>query len=173
MAIPFQDWQMNITLPDVSYNDFYPLGIEPVEPNITALLDPQNLKWKSLITPGIDIPTPWEKAGYDSADYAYQKIRRELNNKIADLKRNGGDKKEIEALEEKSERVSRENAIKTDEYLKKSKYWGKVGAFEGAGYSSKGLYRPMLDCIMFSKGKKPFCKVCEYAIIKVIEHYTK
>lgn len=158
---------------DVSYNDFYPLGIEPVEPNITALLDPQNLKWKSLITPGIDIPTPWEKAGYDSADYAYQKIRRELNNKIADLKRNGGDKKEIEALEEKSERVSRENAIKTDEYLKKSKYWGKVGAFEGAGYSSKGLYRPMLDCIMFSKGKKPFCKVCEYAIIKVIEHYTK
>ena len=158
---------------DVSYNDFYPLGIEPVEPNITALLDPQNLKWKSLITPGIEIPTPWEKAGYDSADYAYQKVRRELNNKIAELKRNGGDEKEIAALEEKSERVSRERAIEADAYLRKSKYWGKVGAFEGAGYASKGLYRPMLDCIMFSKGKKPFCKVCEQAIIKVIEHYTK
>ena len=35
--------------------------------------------------------------------------------------------------------------------LSKSKYVDKEGAFEGAGYASKGLYRPMLDCIMFSK----------------------
>ncbi len=43
--------------------------------------------------------------------------------------------------------------------------------FEGAGYSSKGIYRPMLDCIMFSKGKKPFCKICERAIReKIIKH---
>ncbi len=31
---------------EVSYNDFYPKGIEPLEPNITALLDPANVKWK-------------------------------------------------------------------------------------------------------------------------------
>ena len=30
----------------VSYNDFYPKGIEPLEANITALLDPGNLKWR-------------------------------------------------------------------------------------------------------------------------------
>ena len=53
------------------------------------------------------------------------------------------------------------------------KNYGKVGAFEGAGYLPKGLYRPMIDCIMFSKGDKPFCKVCESAIEKVINHYTE
>jgi hypothetical protein len=57
--------------------------------------------------------------------------------------------------------------------VKSSKYWEKVGAFEGAGYSSKGLYRPMLDCIMFSKGRKPFCKICEDAIVAVIKHYSQ
>jgi hypothetical protein len=31
----------------------------------------------------------------------------------------------------------------------------------------------MLDCIMFSKGKKPFCKVCEEAIKKVINYYSE
>jgi len=56
-----------------------------------------------------------------------------------------------------------------DEYLSKSKFKNKVGAFEGAGYLAQGLYRPMLDCIMFSKGDKPYCKVCDRAIIRVIE----
>ena len=41
--------------------------------------------------------------------------------------------------------------------LKQNKDYGMVGAFEGAGYVSTGMYRPMLDCIMFSKGTKPFC----------------
>ena len=29
-------------------------------------------------------------------------------------------------------------------------YAGKIGAFEGGGYQSRGLYRPEADCIMFS-----------------------
>ena len=41
---------------------------------------------------------------------------------------------------------------------------GVVGAFEGAGSTSRGLYRPALDCIMFSRGDKPFCPVCLRAI---------
>jgi hypothetical protein len=49
----------------------------------------------------------------------------------------------------------------------------KVGAFEGAGYSSTGLYRPMINCIMFSIGDIPFCKVCENAINQVIDHYLE
>ncbi len=79
----------------------------------------------------------------------------------------------IRQVEEESENLSRQHALKMDEFLKKSKYWGKVGVFEGAGYASKGLYRPMIDCIMFSKGNKPFCKVCEHAIIQVIKYYSE
>lgn len=119
---------------EVAYNDFYPKGIEPTEPNITALLDPANLKWKHLLKPGTVIPTPWDKEKYDK------------------LKRNSPEKQA---------------------HLEQKKFKNLVGAFEGAGYASKGLYRPMADCIMFTKGGKPYCQVCEAHIIKVIEHYTK
>ena len=37
-------------------------------------------------------------------------------------------------------------------YLQASEFAGLVGAYEGAGYASTGLYRPMVDCIMFTKG---------------------
>lgn len=158
---------------DVAYNEFYPQGTEPVEPNITALLDPSNLKWKEDITPGIEIPTPWEKAGYDSMDLGYQKVRRELNLKIAAMKRSGAPEREVAKLQAEAETLSRQSADKTDQYLQHSKYWGKVGAFEGAGYASKGLYRSMLDCLMFSKGNKPFCRVCNEAVIRVIKHYSE
>ncbi len=46
---------------DVAYNDFYPKGIEPVEPNITALLNNDHIKWHELVTEDTEIPTPWEK----------------------------------------------------------------------------------------------------------------
>jgi len=158
---------------DVAYNEFYPKGVEPTEPNITALLNPKNLKWKALATPGIEIPTPWEKEDFDKMDNAYQKVRREINEKIAKMKREKAPQTEIAKVEEESERLSRENGERVDEYLQKSKYWGKVGSFEGAGYAAKGLYRPMVDCLMFTKGAKPFCKVCEQAILRVIEHYSE
>lgn len=156
----------------VAYNEFYPRGVEPTETNITALLDPKSLKWKDLLTPKIDIPTPWEKENFDRMDMAYQKIRREINEKIAKMKREGAARAEIEKIERESERLSRDHAKKVDGYFLKSRFRDKVGVFEGAGYSSKGLYRPMLDCLMFTKGKKPFCKVCEQAVVRVIKHYT-
>lgn len=156
-----------------AYNDFYPPGVEPTEPNITALLDPVNLKWQQLITPGIEIPTPWNKKAFDRIDSTYQIKRQELNKKIARLKREHAPESQIKAAQEEASAHSRKFAGILGNFLKKSKYAGKVGAFEGAGYSSKGLYRPMLDCIMFSKGKKPYCKVCEQAIIKIIEQYSK
>ena len=158
---------------DVAYNDFYPVGIEPTEPNLTALLDPSRLKWKDAATPGIAVPTPWEKAAFDAMDTAYQKIRREVNAKIADMKRSGAPAAEIARIEEDSERLSREQADKVDAYLKASRFWGTVGAFEGAGYAAQGLYRPALDCLMFTKGTKPLCKVCEQAVIRVIRHYSE
>ena len=158
---------------DVAYNDFYQKGIEPVEPNITALLNSPKVKWENLITPGIQIPTPWEKAEYDSVDLKWQSERRELNNKITVLKKNKAPLAQIRKAEEEYNLKDKEHAEWIDNFLSKSKYVGKVGAFEGAGYASKGMYRPMLDCIMFSKGVKPFCKVCEEAIIKVIKFYSE
>lgn len=156
----------------VAYNEFYPKGIEPTEPNITAMLNPENLKWKNLLSENIQIPTPWEKEEFDKMDLELQKIRNEINSKIAKMKREKAPKSEIEKLEEEAEKLSKEHAKKIDEFLSKSKYRGKVGAFEGAGYSSRGLFRPMLDCIMFSKGRKPYCKVCERAIRDVISAIT-
>ncbi|MCX8161231.1 MAG: IgA Peptidase M64 [Candidatus Saccharicenans sp.] len=157
----------------VAYNEFYPRGVEPVEPNITALLDPTNLKWRNLVTPGVAIPTPWEKEEFDRMDTAYQKVRMEVNERIARMKREGAPKEEIARLEEESERLSAEQARKVDDFLARSKFAGKVGAFEGAGYSSTGLYRPAVDCIMFTKGKKPFCPVCEEAVRRMIEFYCR
>ena len=155
----------------VAYNDFFPQGVEPIEPNVTALLDPSKLKWKSLVTPSTPIPTPWEKASFDERDIAYQKLREALNARIAAASRSNAPAKEIEALKEDAERLSREHSAKMDDDLGKSVNANKVGAFEGAGYTSKGLYRPSLDCIMFSKGTKPFCPVCRQAIGKVIDYY--
>ncbi len=155
----------------VAYNDFFPKGVEPIEPNVTALLDPTNLKWKALASPGIALPTPWEKSTYDDAEIAYQKRRETLNLKIGEASRSRAPASELEALKAEAERVSLEHSNKMDDLLIKSPFANKVGAFEGAGYTSKGLYRPALDCIMFSKGTKPFCPVCRQAIERVIAYY--
>jgi hypothetical protein len=156
-----------------AYNEFYPQGVEPVEANITALLDPANLKWKALATPGIEIPTPWEKAAFDAMDLAYQKKRQEINEKIARMKREGAPAAEVRKVVDLSEQMSKEAAQKVDEFLGASRFHGQVGAFQGAGYASEGLYRPMADCLMFSKGRKPYCAVCEAAVRRVLSRYTE
>lgn len=45
----------------------------------------------------------------------------------------------------------------------------KVGVYEGAGYQSKGVYRPMQDCRMKTNKSPDFCPVCQRAIARVIE----
>ncbi len=42
---------------DVAYNDFYPLDVEPLEPNITTLVDFDS-KWKDMVDKDTPIPTP-------------------------------------------------------------------------------------------------------------------
>ncbi len=44
----------------VAYDEFYPLNVEPWEPNITTRVDFDS-KWKELISPTIPIPTPSEE----------------------------------------------------------------------------------------------------------------
>lgn len=157
----------------VAYNEFYPEGQEPVEPNITRLLDRNNLKWKNAATPGIQLPTIWEKEKYDALDLAWQKERRAMNDKIAEMKRNKAAQKDIDAAQAEYNKKEKAHSVVIDKYIQSCKEVGKVGAFEGAGYSSKGMYRSMLDCIMFSKGNKPFCKVCNDHLQKVINSYVE
>ncbi len=45
---------------EVAYSEFYPLDVEPVDPNLTTLVDFDS-KWKDLIEEGIPIPTPIAK----------------------------------------------------------------------------------------------------------------
>ena len=42
---------------DVAYQDFYPLDVEPTDPNITTLVNFDS-KWKDLVDEGTPIPTP-------------------------------------------------------------------------------------------------------------------
>lgn len=50
---------------------------------------------------------------------------------------------------------------------------GKVGAFEGAGYEARGLYRSEAECIMGNRDVSTFCRVCQRAINRVIDTYTR
>ncbi|MGQ9847744.1 MAG: M64 family metallopeptidase [Bacteroidales bacterium] len=53
------------------------------------------------------------------------------------------------------------------------KYEKKIGAFEGAGYNKKGMYRPTPTCIMRSLDKLEFCPVCQKAIHDIILFNTQ
>ncbi len=54
-----------------------------------------------------------------------------------------------------------------------STYQNKVGAFEGAGYVKKGIYRPVYDCKMRSNHTKDFCPVCFRTVEAMLNFYTK
>jgi len=45
---------------DVAVEDFYPLNVEPWEPNLTTMVDFDS-KWKSMIKPETPVPTPVEE----------------------------------------------------------------------------------------------------------------
>jgi hypothetical protein len=130
---------------------------EPWEPNVTALLDPANLKWRDLLAPGTPVPTPWDKGKFDRFERDIQKQRKELRAA-------GKPETNMDALF----RLERQ---KEDAMLGAQKYAGKVGAFEGANYESQGYYRPEVDCIMFTRHMS-FCAVCRRAIERVIAMYT-
>jgi hypothetical protein len=158
---------------DVAYSEFYKIDVEPVEPNLTALVDTGNFKWKEFVDEKIEVPTLWEKAQFDGMDLKWQEERRALNEGISELKRNKASSEEILKAQEEYNRKDKQHSDKVSQFLKSSKYWGKIGVFEGAGYLSNGLYRPMIDCLMFSKGKKPYCKICENAVFRVISRYSE
>ncbi len=156
-----------------AYDEFYPVGVEPTEPNITRLLDPENLKWKDLVQPGTPIPTPWHKQAFDRLQMDYQKKRQQIYRELARLSKAGADSFTIAKKKQEAIKLAESFNAKVDEILNQDVFSGKVGAFEGAGYVSQGMYRPMLDCVMFRNGDKPFCKVCAQRIREVLQFLSE
>lgn len=98
---------------EVAYEDYYPAGIEPWEPNITTMAD-FGAKWQDMIKEGTPVPTPND-----------------------------------------------------------STYKGVTGCFEGAGYMTYGCFRPYFECRMLNNTAPGFCPVCQRAINRMIDSYTK
>ncbi len=143
---------------DVSYEPAE-ITIEPWEPNVTALLNKEKLKWGDLVEPGTPIPTPWNKEEFDNFSYEIQNERRALRAaKVPES--------EVEALfmREKTELI-----IMIDDM----EYKNTTGAFEGGNYMQYGIYRSSIDCIMFTRNHQVFCPACRKAISEVIDQYSK
>ena len=135
--------------------------VEPWEPNVTALLDVSTLKWRSLVSPfasNTPIPTPWNKE-------AFETYSREIQKRRVQLRKDKRPEEEMEAL-------FKEELAYEQKMFQAEKYFGQVGAFEGAMYEAKGYYRPEVDCIMFSRTDH-FCKICRAAIERIIKMYSR
>ena len=131
---------------------------EPWEPNITALLDTE--------CPEV------EGSGRPRHADAHTVGERSV--------RSGGSAQTAAAPEQataggataESPDAPHEARLRRAEILQASPYAGRVGAFEGASYEVKGLYRPAVDCVMFSRNPVGFCPVCRRAIERVIDQQT-
>ena len=99
---------------ELSYADLHRTAYEPLEPNITNLVD-FGRKWQPMLKKGTPVPTPDAK------------VPRTEN--------------------------------------------GPLGVYEGAGYSTKGVYRPAMHCMM--RDYAPFCPVCSERMEAVFGLYTK
>lgn len=144
---------------DVAYETGAADQPEPWEPNVTALHDPEMLKWGDLLEADTPLPTPWDKADFEASSNAAQAERRVLRSQ-------GAPEDDIDRLF--TAQVASDMAVLTG-----MTYAGRVGAFEGASYEATGLYRPEVDCIMFTRNPVGFCRVCQRAIAKVIDLYSR
>ena len=132
--------------------------IEPYEPNVTALLDPDNLKWKHLLGDDTPLPTPWPKQEFEEHSIALQVTR-------AQMRADNVPESEMNALFRFTKEYS-------EKLFAANEYKGSVGAFEGANYQARGYYRSEQNCLMFTRTEY-FCSVCAEAIEKVIDEYTR
>jgi hypothetical protein len=131
--------------------------VEPYEPNVTALLDPAELKWKHLVTPNTPLPTPWPKAEFEEHSIAVQKRRAEM--------------RAANVSEDEMNALFRYTKEFTEKLFSKSQHKDAIGAFEGANYEAEGFYRSEMNCLMFTRTDY-FCRVCAAAIEDVIDEYT-
>jgi IgA peptidase M64/peptidase M64-like protein len=133
--------------------------VEPWEPNATALLDPDRVKWRDLVVPGTPLPTPWPKDEYDRRSKEDQEKRREL--------------RAANRPESDMDALFRAEQQRATALLASGPYAHAVGAFEGANYEARGYFRPQEDCIMFTRDEVPFCLVCRRAIDAILDLYSR
>jgi hypothetical protein len=129
--------------------------VEPWEPNVTALLDKDRLKWRALVSRSTPVPTPWAKEQVE----AYQ---RDVQARRKQIRAENRPESDMDAL-------FREEQAHETQMFARERYRTAVGAFQGANYDAKAYYRPQLDCIMYTRDDVPFCRVCEAAIEHVID----
>lgn len=144
---------------DVAYETGGTDHPEPWEPNVTALHDSASLKWGNLVAADTPLPTSWDKDTYERGSNDARSERRELRAA-------GAPESDMDRLF--TEQMERETAL-----LGSMEHAGKVGAFEGASYEPVGLYRPEVDCMMFTRNPVGFCRVCQRAITRVIDQYSR
>lgn len=117
--------------PNLSYGDMHSLIEEPIEPNITTLVDFAN-KWASMVNSDTPIPTPDPSAS------------------------------------NRTENVDRSTIIPITTLDSANLL---LGAYEGAGYHAKGIYRPLPHCMM--RDYAPFCPVCSKRLEAIFDRYIK
>jgi len=133
--------------------------VEPWEPNVTALLDPDTLKWKGAPgRPVVPLPTPWPKAEFETYERGIQARRAKLR----------ADKRP----EAEMSVLFHEEQAHVEALFAKAKYRNALGAFQGGNYSATGYYRPQLQCMMFTR-TDAFCSVCQHAIEETIDLYSQ
>lgn len=142
----------------VAYQTGAEIKTEPWEPNVTALKNPQNIKWKHLVNANTVLPTSWPKEEYETASKAYQKIRSEL--------------RKANRPESEMSALFRQDLVATKKLFSTAKHQHKIGAFEGANYEANGYYRSEMQCLMFDRSDK-FCQVCQDGISTIIDLYSK
>jgi hypothetical protein len=129
--------------------------IEPWEPNVTALLDQDQLKWRHLVAASTPVPTPWAKTEFEAYQVDVQARRKQIR----------AQRRPESAMDD----LFREEKARVSRLFARDPNRTVVGAFRGANYDSQAYYRPQLDCIMFTRDDVPFCRVCESALEQVID----
>ncbi|MFO0982391.1 MAG: M64 family metallopeptidase [Planctomycetota bacterium] len=143
----------------VAYEEGVSPGQEPWEPNVTALSDPAALKWRALVTP-TPLPTPWHKQEFD--DWS-ARLHRRAPGDACPRRHRGGDGGVPGAWPGREQGDARQRGAR--------RCGGRV---EGAAYQARGLYRPSVDCVMFTRNLDiGFCPVCARAIEGVIDLYAQ
>ena len=131
---------------------------EPWPANVTAAKDASQVKWRDLLTPGVPVPTRWPKQEFEalSKDFQARRVRIRAENRP----------------ESDMTKLFREELEAETRLLSSAEHAGKVGLFQGANYDAQAFYRPEIDCIMFTRNRVPFCRVCQRALSAMIDRHV-
>ena len=85
----------------------------------------------------------------------------EMSERLKQMRKEGASEKEIGEVKQQFDDEIAKIRGKVTKFILEHPARGKIGAFEGAGYKSTGLYRPTLNSIMhrFNNEDKCFYKV--------------